>query len=85
MLSPYLRTNKTVFGRYFYNVNTTFYVWYDDWPQASVGTIKHGDDVGWPKMAAETAAQAGRRIRIAPVLPIRAWCYARCQSFQTGS
>jgi hypothetical protein len=60
VLSPYLRTSKTVFGRYFYNVNTTFYVWYDDWPQASVGTIKHGDDVGWPKMAAEDLPSASR-------------------------
>lgn len=60
VLSPYLRTNKTVFGRYFYNVNTTFYVWYDDWSQASVGTIKYGDGVGWPKMAAEDLPSASR-------------------------
>ena len=39
-----------VFGHYFYNVNTAFDVWYDDWPDASVGTYQHGDGVGWPKM-----------------------------------
>jgi len=50
VLSPYLIHNKQTFGRYFYNVNTTFYVWYDNWPQASVGTILHGDGVGWPTM-----------------------------------
>jgi hypothetical protein len=50
VLSPYLSNSKRVFGRYFYNVNTTFYVWYDDWPQASVGTYRHGDGVGWPRM-----------------------------------
>lgn len=50
VLSPYLIHNKQTFGRYFYNVNTTFYVWYDNWPMASVGTILHGDAVGWPKM-----------------------------------
>jgi len=50
VLSPYLIHNKQTFGRYFYNVNTTFYVWYDNWPAASVGTILHGDGVGWPKM-----------------------------------
>ena len=60
VLSPYLRTNKAVFGRYFYNVNTTFYMWYDDWPQASVGTIKHGDGVGWPKMPAEDLPSASK-------------------------
>jgi hypothetical protein len=60
VLSPYLRTNKQVFGRYFYNVNTTFYIWYDDWPKASVGTILHGDGVGWPVMAAEELPSASR-------------------------
>ncbi len=60
VLSPYLTTNKRVFGRYFYNVNTTFYMWYDDWPQASVGTIKHGDGVGWPAMPREELPGAGR-------------------------
>jgi hypothetical protein len=60
VLSPYLRTNKRVFGHYFYNVNTTFYMWYDDWPQASVGTIKHGDGVGWPTMAPEDLPSASK-------------------------
>lgn len=50
ILSPYLMTNKRVFGRYFYNVNSTFYVWYDNWAAASTGTILHGDGVGWPDM-----------------------------------
>jgi hypothetical protein len=52
MLSPYLLNSKRVFGHYFYNVNSTFYVWYDDWPAASQGTYQHGDGVGWPKMPA---------------------------------
>jgi hypothetical protein len=60
VLSPYLRTNKRVFGHYFYNVNTTFYMWYDDWPQASVGTIKHGDGVGWPTLPPDQLPSASR-------------------------
>jgi hypothetical protein len=52
VLSPYLLNSKRVFGHYFYNVNSTFYVWYDDWPAASQGTYQHGDGVGWPKMPA---------------------------------
>lgn len=60
VLSPYIRTNKRVFGHYFYNVNTTFYMWYDDWPQASIGTIKHGDGVGWPAMPADELPSAAR-------------------------
>ena len=49
-LYPYISTNKRVFGEYFYNVNTTFYIWYDDWSDASVGTALHGDHLGWPTM-----------------------------------
>jgi hypothetical protein len=60
VLSPYLRTNKRVFGRYFYNVNTTFYMWYDDWPRASVGTILHGDGIGWPTLPADQLPGAAR-------------------------
>ena len=47
---PYIATSKRVYGRYFYNVNTTFYIWYDNWADASVGTRLHGDDVGWPAL-----------------------------------
>jgi hypothetical protein len=49
-LYPYISNSKRTFGRYFYNVNTTFYVWYDDWPSASIGTYRHGDGLGWPRM-----------------------------------
>lgn len=60
VLSPYLLENKRTFGQYFYNVNTTFYIWYDDWPQASGGTILHGDGVGWPTLPAEELPSAKR-------------------------
>ena len=49
---PYISTSKRVFGHYFYNVNSTFYVWYDNWPRASVGTALHGDGQHWPDMPA---------------------------------
>ena len=75
VLAPYLLNSKRVFGHYFYNVNSTFYVWYDDWPAASQGTYQHGDGVGWPKMPASqiptmrtylrghSAAQVATRIK----------------------
>jgi hypothetical protein len=50
VLWPYISNSKRVFGRYFYNVNSTFYVWYDNWPLASVGTLLHGDGQHWPTM-----------------------------------
>ena len=58
VLSPYLAHNKLVFGQYFYNVNTTFYIWYNDWPEASIGTRLHGEDVGWPVMPADQIPSA---------------------------
>jgi hypothetical protein len=60
VLWPYLSTSKRVFGQYFYNVNSTFYVWYDDWAQASVGTYVHGDGVGWPTMPQSELPGPGR-------------------------
>jgi len=53
VLMPYLSENKKVFGHYFYNVNTTFYVWYDNWDQVMSGTKAHGDGVGWPDLPDE--------------------------------
>jgi hypothetical protein len=50
VLSPYISTSKRVFGRYFYNVNTTFYVWYDNWGQAIKGTRSLDDEAQWPRM-----------------------------------
>ncbi len=50
VLYPQISSNKRVFGRYFYNVNTTFYMWYDSWDEVKRGTRAHGDREGWPKM-----------------------------------
>ena len=40
-------------GHIFYNVNTTFYVWYDSWEEVESGTKMYGDRVGWPIMNEE--------------------------------
>lgn len=50
---PYINTSKKVFGHYFYNVNTTFYIWYDTWEEAKLGTAAHGDQARWPDMPPE--------------------------------
>jgi hypothetical protein len=49
----YLIESKAVYGKYFYNVNSTFYIWYDSWGKAVEGTRAHGDRVGWPDMPPE--------------------------------
>lgn len=50
---PYIRTSKERFGHYFYNVNSTFYIWYDSWQEVESGTKAHGDRQGWPDMPEE--------------------------------
>lgn len=50
VVAPYIRTSKRVFGRYFYNVTSTFYLWYDSWEEVERGTKAHGDRIGWPDM-----------------------------------
>lgn len=60
---PYIRVSKERFGHYFYNVNSTFYVWYDSWEEVKQGTRAHGDRVGWPDMPAEQIPSLGKYVR----------------------
>jgi hypothetical protein len=53
ILTPYLYESKQIYGQYFYNVNSTFYVWYDNWEEVQNGTKAAGDRVGWPVMPPE--------------------------------
>lgn len=60
---PYIHSSKRVFGQYFYNVNSTFYIWYDSWDEARQGTRAHGDRVGWPDMPAEEIPSLSKYLR----------------------
>ena len=53
LLAPYLLESKAKYGTYFYNVNTTFYIWYDSWDEAKAGTLNAGDHLGWPDLPDE--------------------------------
>lgn len=55
---PHIRVNERVFGHYFYNVNSYFYVWYDSWGEVVRGTRKYGDRVGFPNMPKENLPSA---------------------------
>ena len=57
-VSPYIRMNKKMFGQYFYNVNSNFYIWYDSWDEVLKGTRAHYDRIGWPKMPPEEIPSA---------------------------
>jgi hypothetical protein len=60
---PYIKNSKRVYGQYFYNVNTTFYVWYDSWSECKEGTAAHGDRVGWPDMPPEEIPSMSKYLR----------------------
>jgi hypothetical protein len=60
---PYISTSKHVFGRYFYNVNSTFYLWVDSWDEAIQGTRAHGDRDGWPDMPPEQIPSISKYLR----------------------
>jgi hypothetical protein len=62
-IAPYLIESKVHYGRFFYNVNSTFYMWYDSWEEAIEGTIAHGDQKGWPDMPPEEIPGPGKYIR----------------------
>jgi len=52
---PYIQESHEKYGRYFYNVNTSFYMWYETRPQvfAESSTRSHGDRKGWPDLPIE--------------------------------
>ena len=43
---PYIATSKRVFGSYFFNVNTAYYIWYDTGAQARALLLPHTDTRG---------------------------------------
>jgi hypothetical protein len=61
--APYLYESKQRFGQYFYNVNSTFYIWYSSWEEAKAGTRAHGDRIGWPTLPAEEVPSPAKYLR----------------------
>ena len=60
---PYIHTSKRIFGKYMYNVNSTFYMWYDSRQEMKSGTRAHGDRTGWPDMPADQIPSAKKYLR----------------------
>lgn len=60
---PYISTSKRIFGQYFYNVNSTFYIWYDSWEEAEQGTKAYGDGERWPNMPSESIPTLQKYVR----------------------
>jgi len=48
VIFPYIAKSKEIYGHYFYNVNSTFYIWCESWKDAESRTKAAGDRDGWP-------------------------------------
>jgi hypothetical protein len=48
VIFPYINAMKQRFGHYFYNVNTTFYIWFDTNPEAFQAEAKYHFSEQWP-------------------------------------
>jgi hypothetical protein len=67
---PYIQESKEIYGRYFYNVNSTFYVWTDRWREVKEGVRQHGDCCGWPDMPEEEIPSLSKYLREHTVMDI---------------
>lgn len=47
-VSPYIHTSKQHFGHWFYNVNTTIYMWAESWDEVKQVMRGTGDREHWP-------------------------------------
>lgn len=63
LFSPYMYSTYKKTGKVFYNVATSFVVWYDSWEEALDGTIAHGDSYQWPDMPQEDIPSLGWYLR----------------------
>ena len=50
ILFPYLHESKNRFGHYFYNQNSTFFIWYDDFYAAKDDSELYGYGQKWPDL-----------------------------------
>ena len=62
-LLPYLHESYLRYGSHFYNVNTTYYVWYDSWVEVKAGTRAAGDREGYPDMPPEAIPSLQKYLR----------------------
>ena len=60
LLYPYFRESKERYGQYLYNVNTTFYMWYDSWDEARAGVRAAGARRHWPDLPDDQIPSLGK-------------------------
>lgn len=60
---PYIKKSKEIYGHYFYNVNSTFYIWCDSWEEAKERTRAYGDRMGWPNVPPDQIPSAANYLK----------------------
>lgn len=64
VIYPYVRVTKERFGQYFYNVNTSVYIWYDDFIEAKEAEAIYNFTDQWPPdMPADQVPGLGNYLR----------------------
>lgn len=63
VVAPYATNSKNTYGSYAYNVNTTYYAWYDSWDEVVAGTLSHGDFEGPADLPADQIPSPRRYAR----------------------
>jgi len=63
VLFPYIRESKNIYGQYFYNQNSTFFIWYDDFSSARADSDRYGYGQGWPDLSPEEIPSLRKYIR----------------------
>ena len=63
VVSPYLLDNKARFGHYFYNVNSTFFMWCDSWSEAKTFADQYDISERYPNAPPAEIPSAWRYFR----------------------
>ncbi len=62
-VSPYILRSKRIYGSYFFNTSSNYYMWYDNYDQVRAGTMAHGDRIGPVKMPPEEIPSLAKYVR----------------------
>ena len=63
LLFPYFQESRDTYSNYFYNVNTTFYIWFDSWDDAKEWSSIALRRRGWPDMPDEEIPSLSKYLR----------------------
>ena len=63
VLFPYLYGSKQQYGGYFYNLNSTYYIWYDSFDEAKIENAKLHFDLGQPDLPPEQLPSLKKYLR----------------------